>query len=183
MGWRRILTVLHRDLGYFFAGVTLLYVVSGILVNHNDTWSPDYAVTRTELPVELPTFKEEITDDHVRDLVESIPAHGEYRGYDFASAHRIKVYFDDGSLTSELGSGIGTYETVRRRELILRMNRLHLHPSGWWRIFSDIFVVGLLFLVVSGLIMLKGRRGFSGRGKWFFLVGCAGPTLALMYGA
>lgn len=156
---------------------------SGILVNHNDTWNPDFEVSRVECRVDLPNEQSMVTKELVRKVVESMPAHGEYRGFDFASESRIKIYFDDGSLVSLLGSGTGLYETVRRRELILRINKLHLHPVGWWRWFSDIFVGAMFFLVVSGLIMLKGRRGFSGRGKWFFIAGCIGPVLALILGA
>jgi hypothetical protein len=34
MRLRRLITATHRDLGYFFAGLTVIYAVSGIAVNH-----------------------------------------------------------------------------------------------------------------------------------------------------
>ena len=40
--WSRIL---HRDIGYFFIGTTLIYAISGIALNHMSDWNPNYSVT------------------------------------------------------------------------------------------------------------------------------------------
>ena len=39
--WSRIL---HRDIGYFFIGTTLIYGLSGIALNHMNDWNPNYKV-------------------------------------------------------------------------------------------------------------------------------------------
>ena len=51
---RRWCRLLHRDLSYFFAGMVLIYALSGIAMNHRDTFNPDYAVSRTRLALDLP---------------------------------------------------------------------------------------------------------------------------------
>jgi len=40
--WRRWLHAAHRDVGYLAVGLTLVYAVSGIAVNHNSTWDPSF---------------------------------------------------------------------------------------------------------------------------------------------
>ncbi len=41
--WNRIV---HRDLGFFFFGVIIIYAVSGIALNHLEDWNPNYIVTK-----------------------------------------------------------------------------------------------------------------------------------------
>ena len=45
--WRYWNRVLHRDIGYLCVGMTLIYALSGIALNHIDDWNPSYTVTRT----------------------------------------------------------------------------------------------------------------------------------------
>ena len=38
--WSRLI---HRDLSFFFAGMVLIYVISGIVMNHRDTINPNFS--------------------------------------------------------------------------------------------------------------------------------------------
>ena len=54
--WRLWCRNIHRELSFFFAGMVLIYAVSGLVMNHRDTINPHYTVSRTEFMVkELPT--------------------------------------------------------------------------------------------------------------------------------
>ena len=46
--WSRII---HRDVSYFFAGMILIYALSGILMNHRGDLNPHYSVSRHEFKV------------------------------------------------------------------------------------------------------------------------------------
>jgi hypothetical protein len=48
--WSRII---HRDFGYIFFGVTLIYALSGIALNHLSDWNPNYSVELTEFETTL----------------------------------------------------------------------------------------------------------------------------------
>ncbi len=48
MSWRRWNYVLHRDIGFLCIGLTLLYAISGVAVNHIAQWNPSYRVERVE---------------------------------------------------------------------------------------------------------------------------------------
>jgi len=39
--WNRII---HRDLGYIFFGMSIIYGLSGIALNHIGDWNPDYII-------------------------------------------------------------------------------------------------------------------------------------------
>ncbi len=45
--------ILHRDLGYFFFGMTIIYAVSGIALNHRHQWNPNYIITGEEFTTDL----------------------------------------------------------------------------------------------------------------------------------
>ena len=46
--WSR---TVHRELSFFFAGMILIYAVSGLVMNHRDSINPHYTVTRKEYKV------------------------------------------------------------------------------------------------------------------------------------
>ena len=52
MNWRRLNNVLHRDIGYLAVGLTIVYGVSGIAVNHVRDWNPSYRVDKVALTIE-----------------------------------------------------------------------------------------------------------------------------------
>ena len=40
--WRRWNNILHRDIGYLAVGLTVVYAISGVAVNHRADWNPSY---------------------------------------------------------------------------------------------------------------------------------------------
>ena len=53
MKWRKWNNVIHRDLGYLCFGLTILYVISGVAVNHIQDWNPTYRIERLSSAVDL----------------------------------------------------------------------------------------------------------------------------------
>ena len=45
---RKLLRILHRDFGYFIVGMTIVYGLSGIYLNHRHDFNPDYRILITE---------------------------------------------------------------------------------------------------------------------------------------
>jgi hypothetical protein len=52
ISWRHVNRVLHRDMGYLAVGTTLVYVLSGILLNHVHGWNSNYRVERASETIE-----------------------------------------------------------------------------------------------------------------------------------
>src|SRR4051794_989227 len=43
--------VIHRYLGYFFFGLTVIYAISGLAVNHIEDWNPNYTAETREVKI------------------------------------------------------------------------------------------------------------------------------------
>jgi uncharacterized protein len=72
-------------------------------------------------------------------------------------------------------------QTYRLQPVVVEyLHALHLNPAKWWRIFSDVFAVSLILIVITGLLIPRGRQGLAGRGKWLVGTGILVPLVALV---
>ncbi len=49
MNIRKTLRWLHRDFGYFVVGITFIYTISGIAMNHRQDWNPHYSMVSCQI--------------------------------------------------------------------------------------------------------------------------------------
>ena len=49
--WRKLNNALHRDVGYLIVGLTIVYGVSGLAVNHRADWNPSYRTAKRALQI------------------------------------------------------------------------------------------------------------------------------------
>ncbi len=56
---------------------------------------------------------------------------------------------------------------------------MHYNPSELWTYFSDFFVLSLVVIVITGLFMIKGKKGMKGIGGLELLIGAIIPILIL----
>ena len=57
--WRLTLRNLHRDFGFFAVGLTVIYALSGLAVNHIGQWDPSFSHFERLITVEQPLPAEE----------------------------------------------------------------------------------------------------------------------------
>ena len=75
-------------------------------------------------------------------------------------------------------TGEGLLEHARRRTVFFEVNYLHYNtPKNLWTWFSDIFAGALILLAISGLFILKGKKGITGRGAWLTAAGLIIPAV------
>ncbi len=177
---RKINNILHRDIGYFFAGTTIIYAISGLAVNHVNDWNPSFIIQREEVEVEAPIDRKEVDKAWVREVLKPLGEERAYLSHDFPTDKKVKIYLKEGSIFLNLMNGKGEYETIRRRPLFYQVNFLHLSPKRAWLVFSDFFAVGLIVIVVTGLFVLKGKRGIAGRGAVLVSAGLVVPLIFLL---
>ena len=180
MRLRRLNNILHRDFGYFFAGTTVIYAISGLAVNHMSDWNPNFIIHRQEVEVKTLDSHEAVTTDWVMGVLKPLGEQENYRSHDFPTPKKVKIYLDDGSVFVNFKNGEGEYETVRRRPFFYQVNALHLAPKKFWLVFSDIFCVSLILICVTGLFVLKGKKGITGRGAVLAGAGALVPLLFLL---
>lgn len=201
--WRATLTWLHRDLGFLGVGLTLVYAVSGIAVNHRTDWDynrttsvetvqvgqpaallPDLSPDRRAAVTADPTV---VTDAEVAALVVQVgaavgrkgaPKTLFWRGPDHLSLH----FATGGRDVVEYSLTAGTAEgTISRDRFLLRaFNYLHLNEGRHaWTWIADGYAVVLVFLALSGAVIVKGRKGLWGRGGMLVVAGVLLPLVAV----
>ncbi len=184
MKWRKLNRILHRDLGFFFFGMTIIYALSGIALNHLDDWNPSYAITSEEIQVDdVPGKKSAITREYALQVAERFDDKSNFKNYYFPDDNTIKIFIDDGSIQFDLNTGNGKIEKSERRLIFYHVNYLHYNPKKWWTWFSDIYAGGLIVIAVTGLFIIRGKKGITGRGAWLTIAGVLIPVIfLLMYG-
>lgn len=163
--WRRFCRVAHRDLGYFFFGATIIYAVSGIALNHRDSWNPSYSLQTVEEKFrqgDLP--KSLAAEGAVRKVLERFRIDAPYQNHYTPAPGEWRIFFRNGTLTLDMNSGTAVVERLQRRPILHTWNRLHYNPGVWWTWFADVFSAGLIVVAVSGLFLLRGRHGITRRG-------------------
>lgn len=176
---RTVNNVLHRDLGYFFATLIIAYSISGIALNHIDDWNPDFLISKKKISLGRSYHREEITPRTITTFSE-LAGEERYRLYDFPSSRQVKIYYKNATLQIDLERGSGTYEKISRRPLFYQVNILHRNSVEWWKWISDIFAAMLIVITVTGMFMLRGKKGITGRGKWLLAFGMIPPLIALI---
>jgi hypothetical protein len=177
--WSRIL---HRDIGFLCIGVTLIYGISGIALNHLKDWNPNYSVDVEQFQTNINLEKSSNVKNNVLKLLDEINDRENYRKHYYPNSTTMKIFLDGGSsAVVDLETGKGTIEILSKRALFYQVNFLHYNPSVWWMWFSDIYAGALIFLALSSLFMLKGRKGTIGRGGIYALIGIILPILFLIF--
>ena len=180
MRWRRLNNAVHRDLGYLCFGLTIIYVISGVAVNHIDSWNPTYVLEKSTTSVDLAGI--DLSDD--RALTNAVLGQlGETSALKNIFRHdqnTLKIFVKNNNLTVDLPTGSVFQEKSNRRFLLYQVNFLHLnHAKKLWTWFADIYAVALGLLAITGLFVLRGKKGFKGRGKWLVTAGIALPLVFL----
>ena len=171
---RKWLRIIHRDVGYLMAGLTIIYSISGIAVNHVQDWNPNVTV---ETSMHTIGDAEGLSAEEV---LERLGQPLEHKSTFRPNPDTLKIFAENTTYTVDIPSGKVHRERTATRPGIYESNFLHLnHAKKWWTWIADIFAVALIFLAISGLFLIKGKKGLPGRGKWFAGAGVAIPLFFL----
>ncbi|HYW95743.1 MAG TPA: PepSY-associated TM helix domain-containing protein [Bacteroidales bacterium] len=180
MNWRKLNRILHRDLGYIFFGMTIIYSVSGVVLNHRSpSGDPSVVTTSFDISVE-PATAEKIDKAYIARLLERV-GEDNYKNYYSPSATSLIIYLDRGHISLDLNTGLGRYTSIRKRPVLTEFNFLHYNkPKRLWTLFSDIFAVSLGIIALTGLFILKGKNGIKRRGAILVSLGVTIPLVFLV---
>ena len=182
MRWRHLFRVVHRDIGYVAVALTLAYGLSGIAVNHIDDWNPNYSYAERSVDIgPLPAGS--LSDKEAYVVAKLDLDRREVRGHFQETATELRVFLVEGQEARvDMTTGRGSLKTIEKRAVFFEVNALHLNNlKGIWTYVADIFALALMILALTGMTMMKGDRGFLGRGKYFVGAGLLIPIGALIY--
>jgi uncharacterized protein len=180
--WRKLFRALHRDTGYAAVSLTLAYALSGLAVNHIEDWNPSYRFA--ERGVEIGPLPARTLAEAEAFVVEklALDPHA-VRGHFQETEHELRVFLTEGQEARiDMRTGRGQLKTLRARPVLFEVNALHLNNlKGIWTWVADLFAIALIVLAITGVTMMKGVRGITGRGKYFIAAGLAVPVAFVIY--
>ena len=171
--------ITHRDIGYLIAGMTIIYALSGIALNHKNDWNPNYIIDNRSFRTEIPVSRDSFNEDAAMEILKEIPCSLEYKTFYYPSGNILTIFVDNGSVRINSDTGEGTIERISKRPLFYHINFLHYNPGRWWKYFSDIFCLSLMFVTVTGLFLVKGKNGITRRGAVLTAIGIILPLIFL----
>lgn len=178
---RALIRAAHRDAGYLGVGLTLVYALSGLAVNHIEDWDPNFTQQEREYHVAWP---DDANDDSIAaHVLETLGVQETPNSVYRVSPERLEITLAQSSLF--VGPDGRVLQQGQSPRLLLRAaNWLHLNRGKRaWTYVADVYAVALLGLALSGLVMIPGRKGFWGRGMVLVAIGALVPTLYVaMYG-
>ena len=179
-GFRKVCRWIHREFGYLAAGMTIIYAISGVAVNHTHQFNPSYIEEAREFAIEPPGFGE--TDEIAPVIIERLSLTEPVKNVWRATPGMIRVIIESGTYDVELATGQVRAVQLRPRPVLNDVNFLHLNkPKGLWTWVADVYAVLLGLLALTGLFLVKGRRGLTGRGGVLLTVGLALPLAYLIF--
>lgn len=179
MSWRHWNFVLHRDVGFLCIGLTLIYAISGVAVNHVSHWNPSYSVERVEANIGQVTGNPRDAET-IRHILAKLGEKGKLESSYRPDPKHLQLFVEGRSILVELSSGHVVHDRAIPRPGLREMNFLHLnHPKKAWTWVADLYAVALGFLAVSGMLMI--RRKTLRRGVVLTGIGFAIPFLFLVF--
>lgn len=176
--WRKWVRILHRDIGYIAAGLTVIYSISGIAVNHINDWNPNYIIDKSVTKISSIPDNIIKSDKLVPYILGELQENGKFKNSYLADSTTLNIFVEGNNIVVNLKSGEVSQEKIQSRSIIRETNYLHLNtPKRFWTFVADFFALALIFLAISGLFMIKGKKGIMGRGAWLAALGLLIPVI------
>ncbi|MBU0743152.1 hypothetical protein KKG45_00740 [bacterium] len=174
--FRKVCLWLHRELGFFAVGLTLVYAISGIAVNHLHHWDPNHASFTEAWSIESPGTGEtaEVAPLVLARLALAEPVKETWR----AGRDLFQVFVDDGTIDVNLATGEVVRHGHTKRPLFFDVNFMHLNKGrAPWTGIADAYAGVLIVLALTGIFLVKGRKGLAGRGGVLMGLGLVLPLV------
>jgi hypothetical protein len=183
MNWPKWNRWVHRELGFLFFGMTIVYGVSGIALNHSAArhWNPGLITKSTTIQYPEALQKSLVDRNTIESILEISGEKENYKQYYFPNDDHLMIYLKGGHIMVEMPNGSMQVTKIRNRPVFSEMNYLHYNkPKKLWTWFSDLYAFGLILIAISGLFLVKGWKGITGRGGILTIIGILLPLVFLL---
>lgn len=180
MNLSKLNRITHRDIGYLIAGLTIIYAISGIALNHKNNWNPNYIFDNRTFTSDIKITRETFDKEMAADILKSIHVDPEFKTFYFPTGNKVTIFIDGGLIQVNVVTGEGVIERISKRPLFYQINFLHYNPGKWWKYFSDIFCLALVTVTITGLFIINGKNGITKRGAILTIIGIILPLIFLL---
>jgi len=161
--FRKWCRTFHRELGYLAVGLTLVYAVSGIVVNHAHHWDVNYARTTETFTIAAPGTGP--TADIEPVVLDRLGLAGPVKGTWRAGETEFQVFQEGVGFDVDLVTGQVVKRAFRKRPLLFDLNFMHLNSGkAPWTGIADVYGGMLIVMALTGIFLVRGPRGLRGRG-------------------
>ncbi len=172
----------HRDIAYFFLGLIIAFSVSGIFLNHRQSWHPRryvYDSKEITIPIPIPAHKDSVNEGYITAFTQSQNINDELRRFAVDDKNILKISYASNDVQVDITTGKGKIETYRVTPILGQMTKLHQDTSKWWIYYSDAFGIAMCIIAITGMFIEKGRNSFRSRGWWLATLGMLFPLIFL----
>jgi hypothetical protein len=167
---RKTNIALHRDIGYLAVGLTIIYGISGLALNHVGHWNPNYKKTQQIIqiqPLDPNLSQDDLTAQAIGLLKLEMP-----RTSFQPNENTLQLIYKERVASVDLPTGYAIIQATTPRPVLYEMNKLHLNaPKKLWTYIADLYALSMIFLAISGIFIIKGKKGITGRGAWLTAIG------------
>jgi hypothetical protein len=168
----------HRDIAYFYVGLIISFSLSGIFLNHRQSWNPKrYTYESKDISV-AQVNKDSINDNFIKMFTSEQGIEDELRRFS-VDGEKLKISYVNHDVTIDLSTRNGKIESYRTTPVLGQMTKLHLDTSKWWVYYSDVFGVAMLVIAFTGMFIQEGGNSFRARGWKLALIGIIFPLIFL----
>lgn len=164
MGWRRINHAFHRDIGYLCIGMTIIYAISGLVLNHTShSFNPSYTIEKSVGHVTPWGAAGQPDGGYIARVLAEVGETGAMKTATLVAPGSLRIFVEGNTIDVDLSTGQVRQEKVQRRPGLFEVNALHLNkPKGTWTWVADVYAVALLVVALTGLFMIRGRTKWRG---------------------
>ena len=163
----RWMRVLHRDIGFFVIGLTIIYCISGIMLTYRDT-----GFLKSEMEIEKSLSPGLSSEQLLKKLGE--------KKLKVTGQNETEIYFTNGIYSIETGAA--SYVKNEIPTVLKALNMLHIAPSqNPKHLFTIVYAAALLFLAVSSFWMYRPGSRFFKRGIITSIFGAAAAFMLVAF--
>lgn len=179
---RKWIKIIHRDLGYICFGLCVVYAVSGFAVNHMNDWNPNYIKEIREIKIKNFDYMSIEEDKELaRRVLKEAELNYQIDDCFFENRYLFKIFLKDGIIEVDFKNFQVKIEKTKKRPIFYELNYLHLNKAKKaWTYIADAFAVSLFVLALTGLFMIKGKNGITGRGAYLTAIGLLLPIVFIV---
>lgn len=179
--WQFYNILIHRYLGYLFLGITVVYAVSGLAVNHIDEWNPNYISVKQKVTMAPAADPQNLSAAEGQQLFTQLGVTHPFKPGNvfYPEPEQIEILISEKEkIRINSQTWQAEYEKTQRRPLLHLFNFLHLNePKKAWTIYADVYAACLLLIALTGLFMKKGKKGIWGEAGLWTLAGMVIPAI------
>lgn len=147
---RRVVRIILRDIGYIVVALTLIFSISGIVVNHIDDWNPNYVIEKTAINIDPISDSVYTTDVARAHVIAQLNIGDSIKNHFKPSPGEIDIFLEGKTISANLETGLVSIETIKKRSMFKKMNFLLMNtPKKLWTWISDLFAASLIILAIT----------------------------------